>query len=81
MNAELLKGTIAEHNLTVEEVSEALGMDRATFYRKLNRHNSFSIEQVNTLIKLLHLTKREINVLFFDPDFANSANVKFHKEG
>lgn len=66
MNVNKLKGKIVEKGMTVERLSNLIGMDRSTFYRKLNNQGeTFTVKEVNLIRKHLHLTKDEAMEIFF----------------
>lgn len=67
MNVSKLKGKIVENNMNVETVAEKIGMDRATFYRKLaNYGDNFTIREATEVSKVLKLTHGDVMAIFFD---------------
>ena len=62
-----LKGKIVEKNLTIEQVSSLMGIDKSTFYRKINSTNgeTFTIREVDLIVKKLELSLDEANAIFF----------------
>ncbi|MBP3342274.1 MAG: XRE family transcriptional regulator [Peptococcaceae bacterium] len=65
-NANKLRGKIVENGLSVPEVASALGMDKSTFYRRLDdKEGSFTVKEVSLLSKLLKLSVEELNSIFF----------------
>jgi predicted transcriptional regulator len=69
MRSNKLKGKIVEHGLNVEKVAEKIGIDGATFYRKLKDGN-FTISEAKKIKALLKLTNREAIEIFFTNDVA-----------
>ncbi len=67
VNINKLKGKIVENGLSIAELSSEIGIDRATFYRKMNTHcgENFTIKEANLISKALNLTCDEINSIFF----------------
>ena len=59
-----LKCKIIESNTNVEELSQKIGIDHSTFYRKL-KNNSFSIEEADKIAVALSLTNEEATAIFF----------------
>ena len=52
--------------LTIDEVADKMGINRATFYRKLNSGGkNFLIRDVDALVKILHLKSDEATAIFF----------------
>lgn len=66
VNVNKLKAKLVEVGMNVEELSEKIGMDRATFYRRLSSNGeTFSIKEADSIINELGLTKEEVNAIFF----------------
>ncbi len=66
VNVNRLKAKIVEMDTSVEEVSKKIGIDKATFYRKMAQGGgSFTVREVDTIAKELHMTKDEVNSIFF----------------
>lgn len=66
VNVNKLKAKLVEVGMNVEELSEKIGMDRATFYRRLSSNgDTFSIKEADSIINELGLTKEEVNAIFF----------------
>lgn len=66
VNMQLLKDKIAENEKTVETLSNTIGINKSTFYRKMNnRGETFSIKEATILSKELNLTENEIGIIFF----------------
>lgn len=61
-----LKGKLVENQMTISQISEKLGVDRSTIYRKINTGGeSFTIGEVKSIAKELKLNIGEINSIFF----------------
>ena len=54
---------IKEKGLTIIEVSEKLGINRATFYRRM-ANNSFRISDIQKLTAILGLSGEEATIIF-----------------
>jgi len=66
INVNKLKGRIVEKGFNVDGLTEKIGMDRSTFYRKLNQKGeTFSIKEANLICKELDLTPAEAMAIFF----------------
>jgi hypothetical protein len=59
-----LKGKITENGKNVKTVSEEIGIDPGTFYRKMN-NNSFKISEADAIISVLGLSGSEAMSIFF----------------
>lgn len=66
MNINKLKGKIVENGINVEKLASLIGIDRSTFYRKLNNQGeTFTVREVNLICKHLKLSKDEAMEIFF----------------
>lgn len=66
VNIPKLKGKMVENELSISEISERIGVDRATIYRKLKSGgDSFTIAEVQSMAKELRLNTEDINSIFF----------------
>jgi predicted DNA-binding protein (UPF0251 family) len=65
-NVLILKGKLAENNITQEAVADKMGITRSTFYRKMKENGkSFTVEEVHKLVKILSLTTKDVMKIFF----------------
>ena len=71
-----LKGRIIEKGETVETVSTKLGINPATFYRKL-KNNSFEIGEADKIVRILALSHEEATSIFFS---SLVAEMRLNKE-
>lgn len=69
LDVQKLKGKIVEKGKSVETVSDDLGINPATFYRKL-KNNSFEIREADKLIEILALSGEEATAIFFSDSVA-----------
>lgn len=66
VNVDKLRGKIVECRMSIEQVAEKIGMDRATLYRRLsNGGGSFTINEATKIARLLNLSSDEVNLIFF----------------
>jgi predicted transcriptional regulator len=71
-----LKGKIVENNLTIERIAKLLDIDKSTFYRKLGSGgDSFTVKEVNSIIKELALSPNEISEIFFGSTVAQMPHI------
>ena len=66
MNIQKLKGKIVEKGMNVEALASAIGVDRATMYRKLNAGEKISVGEANKIRDVLELTIEDAIEIFFD---------------
>lgn len=65
VNVQKLKGKIVERGTTQEALAKTLGIDKSTFYRKMQQGGNFTIKEVNLIVSALHLSKDEAMSIFF----------------
>lgn len=71
MNINKLKGKIVERGMNVETLASLIGIDRSTFYRRLNnRGETFTVKEVNLIREHLKLSKEEAMEIFFTNNVA-----------
>lgn len=67
ININKLKKEIALNNLSIEELSEKIGIDKSTFYRRLESNGKkFTIEEVIKIANVLNLDRKKVDSIFFD---------------
>lgn len=65
VNINKLRGKIVECGMTSSNVSEAMGINKSTFYRKISGDYPFTIRDADRLVDILHLTADEARAIFF----------------
>ena len=66
VNINKLRGKIVEHGTNVSDLALKIGIDRATFYRKLNSDGeNFTIKEADMIVKELNLSCKEATSIFF----------------
>lgn len=66
VNVNKLKGKIVENGLNVSELASLVGIDKATFYRKLSSNGeNFTIKEADLIAERLSLDRDEVNAIFF----------------
>ena len=70
-NMKKLKLKLKEKGLSVEDVSKTMGINRATFYRKIkNDGETFTVGDIDKLSRILGLQVDEINEIYFAQNVA-----------
>ena len=64
LNANKLNGKIVEKGMTKEGLAMAIGVDRATLFRRI-KNNRLLLSDVHKIIKTLDLTTEETLNIFF----------------
>ena len=71
VNTERLKTAMRDRHVTVEQASEHIGVNPATFYRRINRNGEkFTVEEVGKLANLLGMDANAMQDIFFDKQLA-----------
>lgn len=66
MHVNRFKGKVIERGLTMTELARKMGIDRSTLYRKIeNDGSTLTIKEVNSICRILDLTKEEATAIFF----------------
>lgn len=66
INIQKLKGKIVEVGLSIADVAEKMGINKATLYRKMeNGGTTLTVKDANLLVKILNLTADEAMAIFF----------------
>lgn len=67
VNIPKLRGKMVECGIKIEQMAEAIGVDRSTMYRKLNSDGeNISIKEASIMASKLNLSFDEVNSIFFD---------------
>lgn len=71
VNVKRLQDALKAREISYEEAAKALGVDRATFYRRLSRDGvKFTVDEVSKLSSLLGLSAQAMQDIFFDRELA-----------
>lgn len=66
VNVEKLKSRIGECGMNIRDLSEKLGINKSTLYRKLNYcDNTFTIKEAELIATELKLSLEDMNDIFF----------------
>lgn len=66
-----LRETMAARSISYEDAARAIGVDRATIYRRMERAGAkFTVEEVGKLSKLLGLDAKTMQDIFFEQELA-----------
>jgi plasmid maintenance system antidote protein VapI len=60
----LLKAKMVERGMNVEQLAEAIGVDRSSLYRKLNNFEKITIGEAAKIKEVLQLTDAEAIQIF-----------------
>lgn len=65
MRANLLRGKIAEHGMTIGKFCESADFNRSTFDRKMSGESEFNLGEMKRIRNELQLTAEETCNIFF----------------
>lgn len=66
---ELIK-KIESKGISIVNLAKKIGVNPSTIYRRLSNPNTFTIREVNCIVKLLCLSSAEAVAIFFDENVA-----------
>ena len=73
VNVELLREKIVEKKLTIERLSNLIGIDASTFYRKIKENGeTFTLKEMFAIIEIIDISKKEAEKIFFAPKLAET---------
>lgn len=71
VNIELLKAAMKDKGITIDEASEVIGINPATFYRRIGRNGeNFTVAEVGKLAEMLEMPNETMQKIFFDKELA-----------
>ena len=77
VNVDRIRSILTEKGISVSDISEKIGINRSTFYRKLNRKGAdFTIKEVDAISKELNLTWDEVVSIFFSASLSRKWEFK-----
>lgn len=67
VNIERLKTALKSRGVTIEQASERIGVNPATFYRRISQDGkNFTVAEVGMLVNLLGLDAKDMQAIFFE---------------
>lgn len=66
MNADKIRGKIAENRMNIAQFCVKAGFVRSTFDRKMRGDGEFDRSEIERIITVLHLTDDETRTIFFE---------------
>lgn len=64
-----------------EDIAKYLGVNPATVYRKFNGESDFTLSELRKLKKVLHLSKEDVDRIFFSEPLAKTQEPTSESEG
>lgn len=67
VNVERLRDEMKKRSISPDAAAEAMQIDVATYYRRMNRQGTkFTVEEVGKLSELLNLSPKDMQEIFFN---------------
>ena len=67
VNVDRLRDEMKKNGITPDAAATAMGIDVATYYRRMNRQGTkFTVEEVSRLSELLNLAPDTMQEIFFE---------------
>lgn len=71
VNINRLREAMNQKSVSLEDAAKAIGIDRATFYRRIEKAGTkFTVEEVDKLANLLDMDSATMQDIFFDRQLA-----------
>ena len=70
VNVEKLIDKIESKGITIFKLAKVIGVNTSTVYRRFNNPDTFTIREVNCIVKLLCLSSSEAVAIFFNENVA-----------
>lgn len=70
VNVNKLIEKIESKGISIVKLAKEIGVNPSTIYRRLSNPDSFTIREVNCIVKLLCLSSAEAVVIFFSENVA-----------
>ena len=70
-NKDLMKQAIKESGMTIRAISAKTGIKYETLRRKLHGRNPWFLDEVGEISRVLRLTGKERNEIFFGPELTD----------
>ena len=70
MEHNMLRAKMLMQNVSVEQICDAIGISKVTFYRKIKGASQFTQGEISTIADMLKLSKDELCAIFFNPEVA-----------
>lgn len=64
-NSNLFKARLVELGLSVEDVANAIGCNKATLYRKIKGESDFTRNEIQLIRQKLRMTSDDVERIFF----------------
>ena len=64
-NSEMFRKKVDSCGITITYLAKMLGITREALYNKIRNETEFKASEISCVAKVLNLTQREINEIFF----------------
>lgn len=74
-----LSDEITDSGITITAIAKKLGITREGFYKKLNNETEFKASEISALQKILRLTNKKRDEIFFAKEVELKSTLKIRK--
>lgn len=64
IKANILKAKMIEKGIKADDLAKKLGIKKTSFYRRLNGHTQFGLDEVQKVCDILDLTDQQVLQIF-----------------
>ena len=79
IDTQKLQGKMRENGYTINSLAKKLGISNTSLFNKIHNIQEFVVSEMQMIANLLHLTKSEIQAIFF-AKFVESESTRKEKE-
>lgn len=73
-NEKLFRMALLREEVSLQQISELLGINLATLYRKMRGNSDFYRDEIQKICDFLHLGLKEKEAIFFDQEITETQN-------
>lgn len=75
-DSKMLSDEIADSGMTITAIAKKIGITREGFYKKLNNETEFKASEISALQKILRLTNKKRDEIFFAKEVEPKSTTK-----
>lgn len=75
-DSKMLSDEIADSGMTITAIAKKIGITREGFYKKLNNETEFKASEISALQKILRLTNKKRDEIFFAKEVELKSTTK-----
>ena len=75
-DSKMLSDEITDSGMTITAIAKKIGITREGFYKKLNNETEFKASEISALQKILRLTNKKRDEIFFAKEVELKSTIK-----